>query len=57
MNQIPEMTRRVFLNQTLQALGAAAAIPLAACTVGSVKSSTGMLVKTGSAAEIPRSIS
>ena len=53
MNQIPEMTRRVFLNQTLQALGAAAAIPLAACTVGSVKSSTGMLVKTGSAAEIP----
>ncbi len=27
--QMPEMTRRVFLNRTLQALGAAAALPLA----------------------------
>jgi len=27
--QMPEMTRRVFLNRTLQALGAAAAMPLA----------------------------
>ncbi len=53
MIQFPEMTRRVFLNRTLQALGAMAAVPLAACTAGSMKSSTGMLVKAGAVAEIP----
>jgi hypothetical protein len=53
MNQIPEMTRRVFLNQTLQALGVAAAMPLAACAASAVQPSTGTGAKSGSAAAIP----
>ena len=54
MHQIPEMTRRVFLNRALQTLGAVAAIPLGACTAGSVKSSAKMAVETGAAGEISR---
>jgi hypothetical protein len=45
MYQIPEMTRRVFLNRTLQALGAVAALPLAAGATG-----TGSLATAGPSA-------
>jgi hypothetical protein len=41
MNQMPEMTRRVFLNRTLQTLGVAATLPLAACAASTVQPPTG----------------
>lgn len=53
MNQIPEVTRRVFLSRTLQALGAAAAAPLASCASRAVTAPTDAVAKAGSAAEVP----
>lgn len=52
--QLPEMTRRVFLNRTLQALGALAALPLAGCATGPDSTATAEAVtKTGSPATVP----
>ena len=52
--QLPEMTRRVFLSRTLQALGAAAAMPLASCATGpDPKASGAAVAKTGSTATAP----
>jgi len=53
MHQIPEMTRRVFLSQTLQTLGVAAAMPLAACAASAVQPSTETDARSGPAAAIP----
>lgn len=50
MIQMPEMTRRVFLNRTLQALGAVAAAPFAA---GAAGPATGPVTSTATAAGIP----
>ena len=51
--QIPEMTRRVFLSRTLQALGAAAAIPLASCATGPDSNAVGAVAKGGSTTAVP----
>lgn len=53
MNQMPEMTRRVFLNRTLQALGAVAATPLASHASEPQSAPTGAGVPPGQAAEMP----
>ncbi len=53
MSHMPEMTRRVFLNRTLQTLGAVAAIPLASCATRSVTTPTGTTAEAAPAAEVP----
>lgn len=47
--QMPEMTRRVFLNRTLQALGAAAAMPLASYAATSDSAPTAAPAKSSTA--------
>lgn len=51
--QLPEMTRRVFLNRTLQALGAVAAMPLAGCATGSGTGAVATAAAPTGAAGIP----
>jgi hypothetical protein len=51
--QLPEMTRRVFLSRTLQALGAAAAMPLAGCATRPDSTATAVVTKTGLTATAP----
>jgi hypothetical protein len=51
--QLPEMTRRVFLSRTLQALGAAAAIPLAGCATRPDSKAAGAVATSGSTATVP----
>jgi len=51
--QLPELTRRVFLARTLQALGAAAAMPLAGYASGPESTPNGEVAKTGSATTAP----
>jgi len=51
--QVPEMTRRVFLNRTLQALGAAAAMPLASYATGADSAQAGAPAESASKAATP----
>jgi hypothetical protein len=51
--QLPEMTRRVFLNRTLQALGAAAAMPLASYATEVDSAEAGAPTKSASTATMP----
>jgi hypothetical protein len=51
--ELPEMTRRVFLNRTLQVLGAAAAMPLASCATRSASESPTTAARSTSAGTVP----
>jgi len=51
--QLPEMTRRVFLSRTLQALGAAAAVPLAGCATTPASSQAGAVAQAGPVTTAP----
>jgi len=52
--QVPELTRRVFLSRTLQALGAAAVMPLASCATAPATSSAAAAGGTAAETGVPQ---